>query len=174
MFAVLCVLSLVFFLLRGAQAVCTDCPKGHWSNVGASSCSKCEAGTYNEKEGRAGCLPCGAGFYSGVVGAESGAECRKCPPGTLCLAEATAAPKPCKATEGGASCGPQCPMMFKANAGGNGCSPKPMVLMGLGSVALAAVVSATLYARRRVAKRVAEEKGWDCTLRRSVLDYGVI
>ncbi len=54
---------------------CNECGIGAVSSTGASTCGKCQPGTYAPNPGGASCLICAAGKYSADEGATSCTDC---------------------------------------------------------------------------------------------------
>jgi len=52
-------------------------------HIGASSCTACPAGKYNEKEAQAECTLCAGGKYATLSGATTSLVCVACPTGKL-------------------------------------------------------------------------------------------
>lgn len=52
----------------------TACPAGTYAGIGASICTDCQAGTYQQYSGQASCNPCPEGKYSSA-GATSCSDC---------------------------------------------------------------------------------------------------
>ena len=46
-----------------SSAACTNCSAGYTSSAGATSCTQCSAGTYNDSAGSDSCKTCPAGYY---------------------------------------------------------------------------------------------------------------
>ncbi|GMI07724.1 hypothetical protein TrVE_jg5000 [Triparma verrucosa] len=71
---------------HASEANCISCPHGTYgSGAGASSCSVCESGKYQNKTGRVGvasCFDCEEGKYGTEPGAISVGFCFPCPAGT--------------------------------------------------------------------------------------------
>ena len=82
-----CVAGYAPTLTEGTRS-CTKCPKGTFSQAGATVCTACEAGKYGPSMGRDACILCGAGKYGDAVGADSGRACIPCDGGTYSLAGA--------------------------------------------------------------------------------------
>ena len=55
------------------------CSPGSFSSKGASTCSKCPVGTYQDRARQSGCKPCPAGSFCPQAGAVAAT---KCPAGT--------------------------------------------------------------------------------------------
>lgn len=70
---------------------CVDCPNGYYSLQGSGVCTGCPAGTYAPSAVISidSCLPCLAGRYSAVVGANSSSSCQRCPAGQTSGANST-------------------------------------------------------------------------------------
>ena len=92
------------------QGACVPCEAGSFSLAGASECTKCSAGTYQNITGQSGCKICEAGSKS----ASGAAECELCPPGRFA------------AESGMAHCDPCGPGTAQASAGARKCEPCPV------------------------------------------------
>jgi len=60
----------------GGASLCSNCPKGQFNNEdGLTSCSNCTIDTYNDKEGQTECTDCPAGLNTEFPGATSEDTC---------------------------------------------------------------------------------------------------
>ena len=64
-----------------ASTTCQNCLAGRFSGDGATACSFCPAGTYNNTAGRASCTDCPLGTFSNTEGATVSTTCIECLPG---------------------------------------------------------------------------------------------
>jgi hypothetical protein len=74
-------------MVSTAAPECTVCETGKASSAGASECSECPAGLYQDKEGAHECFNCTFGKYSANSGETSCQECSKL--GTTVITAAT-------------------------------------------------------------------------------------
>lgn len=64
--------------LERASGSCTDCNAGYFSAAGASVCSGCQAGRYQNQGGQSSCTNCNAGKASDEVAATAESVCVSC------------------------------------------------------------------------------------------------
>ncbi|KAL3925719.1 MAG: hypothetical protein SGPRY_003584 [Prymnesium sp.] len=122
------------------------CSPGTYSNVTRQRvCSPCEAGTFQDEEGKTACkacergsfckggtappLPCESGTFSGATDLSKKSQCSLCPPGSRCSTGSTT-PTPCapgtvQPEPGRAECEP-CPGgSFRVDSNGTSCEECP-------------------------------------------------
>jgi hypothetical protein len=60
---------------------CMACAEGRFSSAGASLCTECAKGTYQDMKGQLGCVPCVRGRFNAETGRTSELQCFSCPSG---------------------------------------------------------------------------------------------
>jgi len=64
------------------QTICLNCPPGTYSEGTTNICKDCNAGFYQDEEGKTECQPCPKNFSSVITGSKSKADCKPvCRPG---------------------------------------------------------------------------------------------
>lgn len=72
---------------------CNICPVGKYSGRGATACTNCNSGEFQNEEGQTGCKTCDIGKFSGISGWET--ACTVCNPGRYADVEGLSACKYC-------------------------------------------------------------------------------
>jgi len=76
---------------------CINCPKGSISREGSHACVLCGKGEYQNMAAQSSCNKCGAGTFNDKEGATDLTACIPCPPGKFSMSEGSETCSPCPA-----------------------------------------------------------------------------
>jgi hypothetical protein len=124
---IFCSAGFVFVVGSTSASWCAPCPARTFSLAGSTSCTACDAGTFNPSAGSSSCLSCPPGSYSDP----GQAMCSICPPGTYTTIPRSPSCTACDAgthnpSPGGSSlssCLPCDPGSFSPSPASAECSP---------------------------------------------------